>query len=65
MRRGDLLVLSNRTKQLHCGDIVVYKVQNREIPIVHRIIEVSSYFLSYPSDSVFARYTMTETSRYI
>jgi len=40
MRRGDLLVLSNRTKQLHCGDIVVYKVQNREIPIVHRIIEV-------------------------
>ncbi|EME29925.1 signal peptidase I isoform 1 [Galdieria sulphuraria] len=40
MRRGDLLVLSNRTKQLRCGDIVVYKVQNREIPIVHRIIEV-------------------------
>ncbi|GJQ08588.1 hypothetical protein GpartN1_g379.t1 [Galdieria partita] len=40
MRRGDLLVLSNRTEQLRCGDIVVYKVQNREIPIVHRIIEV-------------------------
>eukprot|EP00871_Galdieria_phlegrea_P005655 jgi/Galph1/6090/GphlegSOOS_G4680.1 len=40
MRRGDLLVLNNRSTELRCGDIVVYKVRNREIPIVHRIIEV-------------------------
>ena len=37
--RGDLLVLSNRKKIVDVGDVVVYNVKGRDIPIVHRVIK--------------------------
>ena len=37
--RGDLLVLSNRKKHVDIGDVVVYNVKGRDIPIVHRVIK--------------------------
>lgn len=37
--RGDLLVLSNRKKAVDVGDVVVYNVKGKEIPIVHRVIK--------------------------
>lgn len=42
VHRGDLLVLMNYEKRqpLASGDIVVYKLPERPIPIVHRLIKV-------------------------
>jgi signal peptidase I len=42
VHRGDLLVLTNYVKQqpLTVGDIVVYKLRDRGVPIVHRIVKV-------------------------
>jgi signal peptidase len=37
--RGDLLVLSNRKKVVDVGDVAVYNVKGRDIPIVHRVIK--------------------------
>src|SRR4051812_44499915 len=39
MQRGDLIVLWNRGRDLNIGDVVVYNVKGRDIPIVHRIIK--------------------------
>ncbi|KAG5440700.1 hypothetical protein PCK2_000288 [Pneumocystis canis] len=38
-QRGDILFLSNRQKHVNIGDIVVYRVREQEIPIVHRVIQ--------------------------
>jgi signal peptidase I len=41
--KGDLLFLSNRITQddpLRVGDVVVFNVDGRDIPIVHRIIRL-------------------------
>merc|ERR1712196_159383 len=39
--RGDILFLmGGNTGPLHAGDVVVFKVKGRDIPIVHRILEV-------------------------
>lgn len=41
VHRGDLLVLTNYQRQrLVTGDIVVFKLDERNIPIVHRLIKV-------------------------
>lgn len=42
VHRGDLLLLTNydKTDRLVSGDIVVYKLPERQVPIVHRIIKV-------------------------
>jgi signal peptidase I len=42
IHRTDLLVLTNYVKQqpLTVGDIVVYKLRDQDVPIVHRIIKV-------------------------
>lgn len=39
-QRGDILYLDNNKPQLEIGDIVVYKVKGRDIPIVHRLLEL-------------------------
>ncbi|GAB9468548.1 Signal peptidase i [Globisporangium polare] len=39
-QRGDILYLDNNKPNLEIGDIVVYKVRGREIPIVHRVLEL-------------------------
>ncbi|KAH7722321.1 microsomal signal peptidase subunit [Aphelenchoides avenae] len=39
--RGDLLVLTNRLDDpIRAGDITVFKIDGRDIPIVHRVIKV-------------------------
>eukprot|EP01121_Diplochlamys_sp_Union-15-3_P022456 TRINITY_DN956_c0_g1_i2.p1 TRINITY_DN956_c0_g1~~TRINITY_DN956_c0_g1_i2.p1 ORF type:complete len:180 (-),score=11.87 TRINITY_DN956_c0_g1_i2:98-637(-) len=38
--RGDLLFLYHNDSPLRVGEIVVFKIEGREIPIVHRILEV-------------------------
>lgn len=39
--RGDLLFLSNfEDEPVRVGDIVVFKIEGREIPIVHRAIKI-------------------------
>jgi signal peptidase len=39
-QRGDILYLDNTKPSLDIGDIVVYKVRGRDIPIVHRVLEL-------------------------
>ena len=41
-QRGDILLLSNTDDTIHVGDIVVFKVKDRDIPIVHRCIQAHS-----------------------
>lgn len=37
--RGDLLFLTNHQEEpIRVGDIVVFKIKGRDIPIVHRVI---------------------------
>ncbi|MBN1896592.1 MAG: signal peptidase I [Candidatus Aenigmarchaeota archaeon] len=40
--KGDILVLKGvPTEQLDVGDIVVYSVEGRSVPIVHRIVKIN------------------------
>jgi len=41
-QRGDILFLDNSVEKLGVGDVVVFKIKDREIPIVHRILKVHS-----------------------
>lgn len=39
--RGDLLLLTNhREEPIRAGDIVVFRIEGRDIPIVHRVLKV-------------------------
>jgi signal peptidase len=38
-QRGDLLFLWNRSPRAEVGEIVVYNVRGKDIPIVHRVIK--------------------------
>lgn len=39
--RGDLLFLTNyQEDKIRAGEIVVFKIDGRDIPIVHRVIKV-------------------------
>lgn len=39
--RGDILFLTNYTWQpIEVGEIVVFKIKGRDIPIVHRVLKV-------------------------
>lgn len=37
-QRGDLLFLWNRDEQAEVGEVVVYNVKGKDIPIVHRVV---------------------------
>jgi len=37
---GDLLFLWNHEEDIRVGDVVVYKLEGKEIPIVHRVLKV-------------------------
>ena len=37
-QRGDLLFLWNRWKDTNVGEVVVYNVKGKDIPIVHRVV---------------------------
>mmetsp|Transcript_65203 Transcript_65203/g.75828 ORF Transcript_65203/g.75828 Transcript_65203/m.75828 type:complete len:183 (-) Transcript_65203:143-691(-) len=38
--RGDILFLTFYETPIVCGDVVVYKIKDQDIPIVHRVISV-------------------------
>jgi signal peptidase len=38
--RGDILFLRNNSSPIRSGDIVVFSVSGRDIPIVHRVLDV-------------------------
>ncbi|CAM9847763.1 unnamed protein product [Choristocarpus tenellus] len=39
-QRGDILFLNNNDEPLRAGEVVVFKIKDREIPIVHRVMNV-------------------------
>ena len=39
-QRGDILFLNNNYARVDVGDIVVFKIAGRDIPIVHRVLRV-------------------------
>lgn len=39
-QRGDILLLTNHDDPIRVGEIVVFKVKDRDIPIVHRVMKV-------------------------
>lgn len=44
--RGDLLFLTNfREEPVRVGEIVVFKVEGRDIPIVHRVLKLHEKFV--------------------
>lgn len=42
-QRGDILLLNNNREAVSTGDIVVFKVAGRDIPIVHRVLRVHEH----------------------
>jgi signal peptidase len=44
--RGDLLLLTNyREEPIRAGDIVVFRIEGRDIPIVHRVLKVHEKYV--------------------
>lgn len=44
--RGDLLFLTNyKEDPIRVGDIVVFKIKGRDIPIVHRVLKLHEKYL--------------------
>eukprot|EP00602_Paraphysomonas_sp_CaronLab_P004965 CAMPEP_0185028094 /NCGR_PEP_ID=MMETSP1103-20130426/13604_1 /TAXON_ID=36769 /ORGANISM="Paraphysomonas bandaiensis, Strain Caron Lab Isolate" /LENGTH=180 /DNA_ID=CAMNT_0027562363 /DNA_START=73 /DNA_END=615 /DNA_ORIENTATION=+ len=39
-QRGDILFLNNYNDPIRVGEIVVFKIKDRDIPIVHRVLRV-------------------------
>ena len=39
-QRGDILFLTNQDNPIRVGEIVVFKIKDRDIPIVHRVMKV-------------------------
>ncbi|OIR58715.1 MAG: signal peptidase I [Amphiamblys sp. WSBS2006] len=39
-RRGDILFITMMSDPIECGDIVVFDTQKKQIPIVHRVMNV-------------------------
>jgi signal peptidase len=37
-QRGDILFLWNRQRETQIGEVVVYNVKGKDIPIVHRVV---------------------------
>jgi len=45
--RGDILFLSNPKKPIEIGEICVFKIPGRDIPIVHRVIDRHVSYVTY------------------
>ena len=39
-QRGDILFLNNQANPIRVGEVVVFKIKDRDIPIVHRVMKV-------------------------
>ena len=51
-QRGDLLLLSLSNKPFEVGDITVFKIKGKEIPIVHRLLEYHYEYLLFFYDHI-------------
>ena len=49
-QRGDVLLLDNNRGAIDVGDIVVFKISGREIPIVHRVLRAHVHHGNASSD---------------
>lgn len=45
-QRGDILFLNNQDDPIRVGEIVVFKIKDRDIPIVHRVLEVHEKYVT-------------------
>lgn len=46
--RGDLLFLTNyEDEPVRVGEIVVFKIEGRDIPIVHRVLKLHEKFVLF------------------
>lgn len=46
--RGDLLFLTNYPEEpVRVGEIVVFKVEGRDIPIVHRVLKLHEKYITF------------------
>src|SRR6201996_565409 len=50
-QRGDLLFLWNRDKTAEVGEIVVYNVKGKDIPIVHRVVRSHAPSIAVEADT--------------
>jgi signal peptidase len=50
-QRGDILFLSNSDDPVEVGDIVVFKIAGRDIPIVHRVLRAHEHTQSVLVDT--------------
>uniref|UniRef100_A0A2K6FZ33 Signal peptidase complex catalytic subunit SEC11A n=1 Tax=Propithecus coquereli TaxID=379532 RepID=A0A2K6FZ33_PROCO len=52
--RGDLLFLTNRVEDpIRVGEIVVFRIEGREIPIVHRVLKIHEKYVKFsPFDDI-------------
>mmetsp|Transcript_7133 Transcript_7133/g.10905 ORF Transcript_7133/g.10905 Transcript_7133/m.10905 type:complete len:130 (+) Transcript_7133:82-471(+) len=48
-QRGDILFLDNSVVNVGVGDVVVFKIKDRDIPIVHRILKVHTKSSKQPN----------------
>ena len=44
-QRGDILFLDNQPTRINAGEIVVYNVKGRDVPIVHRVLETHELYV--------------------
>jgi signal peptidase len=44
-QRGDILFLWNRESRVKVGDVVVYNIKGKDIPIVHRVMRQHSSYV--------------------
>jgi len=58
-QRGDILFLDNSRNDMGVGDVVVFKIRDRDIPIVHRILKVHTK----PDSNVFEMLTKGDNNR--
>ncbi len=47
-KRGDILFLNMGDAPFRVGEIVVFKIEGREIPIVHRVIKIHEKYSILP-----------------
>ena len=60
-QRGDILMLTNYDTPIRVGEIVVFKIKDRDIPIVHRVLQVhekpnGQVFWSFIAGSIYRWY---------
>jgi len=57
-QRGDILFLDNSVYDVGVGDVVVFKIRDRDIPIVHRVLKTHA-----KADGVFELLTKGDNNR--